>query len=216
MARTSQSERGRYRYGVCLNDQCEKCKAKEVQELPARKEFVCSECGKPLRECPPPKKKSFTWLYALIAVILLGGGVGGYFAFSGNDSKPAAPVPVKEQPDTVVTEKPAEVTDSAVVEKEEVAVPAKPVVKEPAPVPAEPQGIRVKGGIYTGKTKNGYPHGNGSIEFTSEVVFQTSAGPLTIYKGERVTGQFNMGMLILGNLYQTGGNSVVVKQLRVK
>ena len=56
MATSNRNERVRFRYGICLNDKdCSKCKAKEVQQITARKEFVCEECGKPLRECPPPR-----------------------------------------------------------------------------------------------------------------------------------------------------------------
>ena len=55
MATSNRGERLRYRYGICLNDNCSKCKSKEVQQIAARKELVCEECGKPLRECPPPK-----------------------------------------------------------------------------------------------------------------------------------------------------------------
>ena len=77
------TDRIRFRYGVCLNDQCEKCKSKEVQEVPTRKELLCSVCGRPLRECPPPRKKGLNGkLVALIigGIVLLGGlGAGGYF-----------------------------------------------------------------------------------------------------------------------------------------
>ncbi|MCM1108354.1 MAG: Ig-like domain-containing protein [Clostridium sp.] len=55
MASSNRSERVRFRYGICLNDSCEKCKSKEVQQISARKEFVCTDCGKALRECPPPR-----------------------------------------------------------------------------------------------------------------------------------------------------------------
>ena len=67
------TDRVRYRYGICLNDKCEKCKSKEVQEIPARKDFVCQnpECGKPLRECPPPKKGGNTKLIAIIAGVVV-------------------------------------------------------------------------------------------------------------------------------------------------
>lgn len=59
MARTSQrSNTERFKYGICLNDECPKCKGKEVQQIPMRKEFVCEECGNELRECPPPKKRN--------------------------------------------------------------------------------------------------------------------------------------------------------------
>lgn len=91
MATNRNNERVRYRYGICLNDNCEKCKSKEVQEIPARKDFVCQnpECGKPLRECPPPKKGGNTKLIAIIAgVVVLLAIIGCYFAFSGGESKP--------------------------------------------------------------------------------------------------------------------------------
>lgn len=52
---TGKSEHLRFRYGICLNDSCQKCKSKEVQQIAARKDFVCAECQKQLRECPPPK-----------------------------------------------------------------------------------------------------------------------------------------------------------------
>jgi len=84
------TDRVRYRYGICLNDNCEKCKSKEVQEIPARKDFVCQnpECGKPLRECPPPKKGGNTKLMAIIAgVIVLLAIVGCIIAFSGSGSE---------------------------------------------------------------------------------------------------------------------------------
>ena len=40
---SNRSERVRNRYGICLNDSCSKCKGKEVQEIPARKDFVCAD-----------------------------------------------------------------------------------------------------------------------------------------------------------------------------
>ena len=43
------------RYGLCMNDNCPKSKAKERQQISGREEFVCKECGKPLFECPPPR-----------------------------------------------------------------------------------------------------------------------------------------------------------------
>ena len=84
------TDRVRYRYGICLNDNCEKCKSKEVQEIPARKDFVCQnpECGKPLRECPPPKKGGNIKLVAIIAgVIVILAIIGCIIAFSGSGSE---------------------------------------------------------------------------------------------------------------------------------
>lgn len=85
MAReTRRSGAERFKYGICLNDECPKCKNKDVQQIPMRREFVCEECGKELRECPPPKKSGKKPLIAAIAVIALVGIVaGGIIAFSG-------------------------------------------------------------------------------------------------------------------------------------
>ena len=95
------TDRIRYRYGICLNDNCEKCKSKEVQEIPARKDFVCQnpECGKPLRECPPPKKGGNTKLIAIIAgAVLLLAIIGGIIAMSGSGEETPKQEPVAVAP----------------------------------------------------------------------------------------------------------------------
>ena len=71
MGRESRSEHVRYRYGICLNEKCSKCTSKEIQEVSVRKELVCAECGKPLRECPKPKT---TW--QKYGKLIMGGSVG--------------------------------------------------------------------------------------------------------------------------------------------
>ena len=70
MARDSKrSGTERLKYGICLNDECSMCKSKEVQSVPMRKDLICSECGKELRECPPPKKKGGNPVALVIAII---------------------------------------------------------------------------------------------------------------------------------------------------
>lgn len=94
------TDRIRYRYGICLNDNCEKCKSKEVQEIPARKDFVCQnpECGKPLRECPPPKKGGNGKLIGIIVgTVVLLAIIGGIITMSGGGEE----IPPKQEPVTV-------------------------------------------------------------------------------------------------------------------
>ena len=97
---TRNTERVRFRYGICLNDNCEKCKSKEVQEIPARKDFVCQnpECGKPLRECPPPKKGGKGKYIAIIAGIGVLAIIGGIIAMGGGDKD------MKETPQTATVQ----------------------------------------------------------------------------------------------------------------
>ena len=95
------TDRIRYRYGICLNDNCEKCKSKEVQEIPARKDFVCQnpECGKPLRECPPPKKGGNGKLIGIIAgAVVLLAIIGGIIALSGSGEETPKQEPVAVAP----------------------------------------------------------------------------------------------------------------------
>ena len=78
---TSSRSAERFKYGICLNDECPMCKQKKVQQIPMRKDLVCQnpECGKPLRECPPPKKSGLPvgLIIGIIAFLLVGGLAGG-------------------------------------------------------------------------------------------------------------------------------------------
>jgi uncharacterized protein YjdB len=84
---TSSRSAERFKYGICLNDECPLCKEKKVQQIPMRKDLVCSECGKPLRECPPPRKKGvdskLIGIIAAILIVLAGAGFGIYSSMGG-------------------------------------------------------------------------------------------------------------------------------------
>lgn len=123
---TNRKEHLRYRYGICLNDSCSKCKSKEVQQIATRKDLVCEECGKPLRECPPPKsfwnKNGKKIIIVACAVIAL--GVAALFIGKGkSDAK------LPEGPDTTA------IDTTNVIEKEPVdtvkTVPIDTVMPEP-------------------------------------------------------------------------------------
>ncbi|MDO4187055.1 MAG: hypothetical protein Q4D30_11330 [Bacteroidales bacterium] len=97
MATTRDKERIRFRYGICLNDNCEKCKSKEIQEIPTRKDFICQnpECGKPLRECPPPKKGGNAKLLGVIAAVAVIIAVAaGVFLLGGKEDAQTETEPV--------------------------------------------------------------------------------------------------------------------------
>jgi len=205
----SNNERVRYRYGICLNDICPKCKSKEVQQLAARKELVCAECGKPLRECPPPPPPTNWKLYAGIAaaVVVLGGGAVALFS-GGGDEQVAEPAPVV---DTV------KVDSVQVAAPQPVAEPAAEVAKpESAPEkkaePKAPAGKNPSWGRYEGKRNaNGLADGSGVLYITKS----TTINGEQAQAGERIEGVFRNGYVNMGSWYKKDGNVVVVKDIKV-
>lgn len=90
---TSTRSTERFKYGICLNDECPLCKEKKIQQIPMRKDLVCTnpECGKPLRECPPPKtgiNKKLIGIIAGAAIGIAAIGVAIYALTGGGDSEP--------------------------------------------------------------------------------------------------------------------------------
>lgn len=86
---TNRKEHLRFRYGICLNDGCSKCKSKEVQQIAARKDFICEECKKPLRECPPPKSSWNKYGKIIIgaSVAVIAGAAIWFFGFRSTESE---------------------------------------------------------------------------------------------------------------------------------
>lgn len=103
MARSSQrSNTERFKYGICLNDECPKCKEKTVQQIAMRKEFVCEECGNELRECPLPKKSNNKLLIIIVAAVVVVIGGIMFALIMGGKSEPLLLTLNKTQMEMVV------------------------------------------------------------------------------------------------------------------
>jgi len=208
MATSNRNGRVLYRYGICLNDQCSKCKSKEVQEIGARKEFVCTECGKQLRECPRPK----TWwekngkMVIIAAVVVILGAVGGCFALMGNDKKvdgEGEGKPESVKVDTVAVNEPME------IEKQD----EQPKLEEPKqddPIQNGHGTIELGYAKYEGDIKNGKPHGNGTMTFKETHVVPGAKGNIEAKAGEYAIGGWRNGEVNLVTLYQKDGNQVKI------
>ena len=187
----------RFKYGICLNDECSLCKSKTIQQIPMRKDLVCSECGKPLRESLPHKPKGLSkpLLIGIIAAVILIALAVCYFTgvFDGKSEKPTTPIPDT----TMVTPPVADTT--AVATQDTVSAPsdteleiakaeaekakaeaekakaeaarakANANVSAPAPAPAAVSNgsLSLSYGKYTGAIKNGYPNGQGKLVYTT-------------------------------------------------
>lgn len=207
----------RFKYGICLNDECPKCKAKEVQQIPMRKELVCQnpECGKPLRECPPPKKGGNTKLIGIIAgVVVVLAIIGGIIAMSGGDKEtPKEPEPVAVAPvdsDSIRAAQMAEenqrLKDSlAAVEaenakKQEASAEKAATPAAPAPKPAAASGSKNLGyATFKGSWPNDV---NGRMEFKSSHVIDSKDPKGRVAEpGDYVIGEWSDGHLVQGIWY---------------
>jgi len=206
------TDRIRYRYGICLNDNCEKCKSKEVQEIPARKEFVCPECGKPLRECPPPKKGGNTKLIGIIAgAVALLAIIGGIITFSGSgeetpkqESVAVAPVDSDSIKAAQMEAENQRLKDSlAAVEaanaKKQETPAAKPSAAPATPKPAASGSKNLGYATFKGSWPNDV---NGRMVFTSSHVIDSKDPKKRVAEaGDYVIGEWADGHLVQGIWY---------------
>ena len=210
------TDRVRFRYGICLNDNCEKCKSKEVQEIPARKDFVCAECGKPLRECPPPKKDGNGKLIGIIAgTVVVLAIIGGIIAMSGSGEETPKQEPVTVAPVDSDSIKAAQIAaenqrlkdslaavEAAKAEKKE--APVKETQPAPAPKPA-PNPAAKSGSKNLGYAtfKGSWPNDvNGRMVFTSSHVIDSKDPKKRVAEaGDYVIGEWADGHLVQGIWY---------------
>ena len=210
------TDRVRYRYGICLNDNCEKCKSKEVQEIPARKDFVCQnpECGKPLRECPPPKKGGNTKLIAIIAgVVAVLAIIGGIIAFSGGSEETPAPTPVAEATENTDSIKAVQeaaeqqrIKDSLDAVASAEAAKKQEAEKKAEPAPAAPKPAATGGGsknLGYATFKGTWPNDvNGRMVFnTSHAIDSRDPKGRMAEPGDYVIGEWADGHLVQGIWY---------------
>ncbi len=218
MSRTN--NRTTYKYGICLNDECEKCRSKEIQQVPMRKELVCEVCGKELRECPPPKRGSAKpFVMGGVALVAIAAGIGGYFMFNGTSShSPVPPEPIDSvvvaEDTTIVKIPPTEPVDTMVVAEDSTSQqqtnPQTP--KQRAQANGTYGTVNLGYGKYTGDLKNGQPHGHGKIVYTSSHKIVSSKNFIA-NPGDTFEGDFREGK-VSGNVgYWThdGGEITMVK-----
>lgn len=96
MAR-NQSRSSNIVYGICTNTSgkedgtpCSKCQSKEKQAIRASKEFVCEECGEPLKKVEVKQPNRMLPIIIAAAVVVVGGGIGAGLGISNSNKKKAA------------------------------------------------------------------------------------------------------------------------------
>lgn len=212
---TNRKEHLRYRYGRCLNDDaCTKGKAKEVQQIAARKDFVCEECGKPLRECPPPQsfgQKYGKMIGIVVGILIIAAIVVGIIVSSSNQKTVDDNTPVV---DSIVEELPVE----TIIDKPAVEEAQKPEPSTQAPAAAAPAStshakgsVKLAYGTYTGDLKNGQPHGAGTLTYsTSQLIDSRDTKKRVAEAGEYIVGEWDNGRLVQGRWFKKDGTKEAV------
>ena len=185
----------RLKYGICLNDECSKSRNKEVQSISYRNEFICSECGKELRECSSPKKSTPKPIIIIILalVLILSGGL---YVLLSQDSTPSVIEPEQNQLQEV------EIIKDTLIE-EPVKIPT-PNIKK---APTSNRNLKLSYGNYSGDIKNGYPHGQGKLTYTkARVINRNDMKAREAQTGNYIIGEFYNGFIVYGKLYDASGN----------
>lgn len=206
MATSRNTEHVRFRYGRCLNDECENCKSKTVIEIPARKDFVCPVCGKELHECPPPKKKSNGMLYGIIAAVVVIAGVVAWISLSGGNDEYVVPEEEKVATEVVTVEESLDTAEPEPVVEEvppvEDAKPEnKPVENKPAVSTSRSKDLGYA--TWKGALKNGQPNDeNGTMTYKeSHRIDSRDPQARVAEPGDYIIGEFVDGKLVQGIWY---------------
>ncbi|MDE5782793.1 MAG: hypothetical protein K2H97_00515 [Prevotella sp.] len=231
MGKTSR-DAGRFKYGVCLNDECPMCKSKKVQQIPMRKELVCSECGKPLRESAPPEPPRWGAIAVVAVIVIIAAAVlwlTGAFGGGANDSTivPSDSISIdsigKGVQDSVKNNDAQLETEQAKLEAEKEKVKAETektkveVQKEKPQTPSTPVPpsrptqsssgtLSLSYGTYTGAVKDGYPNGQGRLVYkTTRQISKYDSKGRTAQPGDYVQGEFVNGFITIGKHYNAQG-----------
>lgn len=205
----------RFHYGICLNDECSKCRKKEIQQIPLRKELICEECGKPLRECTPPAKTATT-KYIVLGVMVVVIGIVGVFLL--NDNKKTEPT--QQLPDKALTsiiQNDTDQTEQVVIAENKDTFSNDTIIvsKEIEPAEIVTSSIyNIEFGSYEGPMKNGKPHGfGGAVKVTRSYSIDLKKIPSEYLKVEKgdviVSTKFTDGVLRAGELHRKDGSRKV-------
>lgn len=194
--------------------------------ITGRKDFVCEECGKPLREVPPPRtfweKHGKKIIGGVAAVAVIGGGAAVFTMGGGTEApKPKAKTEQVAPKNTAVQpvkEKSAEAQEPTAAAEPKVAA-AEPIqpektekVSQPVKANVQPANgkINLGYGTYKGESKNGKPHGHGTITYTSSHKIVASKD-FVASPGDRFEGEFRDGVVSggIGYWYHDGDITAV-------
>ena len=206
----------RFRYGMCLNDECPCCKEKKLQQISMRKDFVCEECGKELREARPPKRKPkwpiFVGIGAVAVVIIV---LCVVLIPGGDRSEVVEPTPVENTDSIAAEAEKARLDSIRAAEAEQARLDSIENAKggnDGTKRPEKPEGTKEpKGsldyGKWSGAWKNGQPNGTGTMTYTKERLIDSRDPKKRVAQpGDYIIGEYSNGRLVQGKWYDASNN----------
>lgn len=167
-------------------------------------DFICPECGEELQEYkeeePVKRPKSKLPLVIGSAVVLAAVVAACLLLFTNKPAQPERKI-ADESVNTVSSE-------PAVVESEQEAEEkaAEDVTTNPTPPNPANGSLRLSYGTYVGDIKNGYPHGQGRLTYsTARQINRNDVKGRTANAGDYVIGEFFNGFVVYGKLYNSKG-----------
>lgn len=187
-------------------------------------DFICQECGEELQEYKEEetvkKKKNKLPLFVGIMVAVIAIVAGCLLMFTNKPAQSENPLVEEPVITEAVIDSPAQtIADTLtqtdrVVEQAAIAEPehkTEEIKAEAAPTQAKKSSpangsLRLSYGTYVGDIKNGYPHGQGRLIYsTSRLINRNDVKGRTANAGDYVIGEFFNGFVVYGKLYNSKG-----------
>ncbi len=215
--------------GVCTNPDCEMCMMRTVQEIEPGEDFICADCGMPLKEVTekgpggdPGKSKLV--LYIGIAIIVVAGAAVGWWLATGDKATTEEVTTETEIEVTTETTKPAD--DNATEMPAETEVTTNDnnatTTTETSVTPVVPASsastVSTAYGSYNGPVKAGKPDGfGGEFKFTRAMTLDLKDGygtTVDLAPGDKIIStKFEKGNLLQGEIHFKDGRRKVITGL---
>ena len=181
-----------------------------------RKDFVCEECGKELREARPPKRKPkwpiFVGIGAVAVVIIV---LCVVLIPGGDRSEVVEPTPVENTDSIAAEAEKARLDSIRAAEAEQARLDSIENAKggnDGTKRPEKPEGTKdPKGsldyGTWSGAWKNGQPNGTGTMTYTKERLIDSRDPKKRVAQpGDYIIGEYSNGRLVQGKWYDASNN----------
>lgn len=208
--------------GICTNPDCEMCMMRTVQEIEPGEDFICADCGMPLKEEKETKKTTSggtnkLMLYIGIAVIVVAGAAVGWWLATGDKATEGVTekTEIEVTTDTTETDNATTTPAETTVETTETTSNHKTEGPQTTTTASAATTVNTAYGTYNGPVKAGKPDGfGGEFKFTRAMTIDLKDGygtTVDVAPGDKIIStKFENGNLRQGEIHFTDGRRKVI------